>query len=220
MATVSSVLADHVSLRVASVDRLGIAGYIPKLSYEGGLVKFLLHRAAQAQYAVNIPSPALLGHNHDRMVADLERFVVAGDLPVVRFKRGESKEDIARPYQLAAAGAGREGVVLVGKAQERQMAWTGYVDQRSKRSTGRTLISRSPVRPGCRDHQWGPAFLKLSGYAPYPLWLSANGHEWAKVNWRSPGSASRRWTTAYGASMTPKPPIASAPGSPPAMSAT
>ena len=58
MATVSSVLADHVSLRVASVDRLGIAGYIPKLAYEGWLVKFLLHRAAQAKYAVNIPSPA------------------------------------------------------------------------------------------------------------------------------------------------------------------
>jgi hypothetical protein len=30
------------------------------------------------------------------------------------------------------------------------------------------------------DHQWGPAFLKLSPYAPYPLWLGANGHEWAK----------------------------------------
>ena len=34
VATVSSVLAEHVSLRVASVDRLGIAGYIPKLAYE------------------------------------------------------------------------------------------------------------------------------------------------------------------------------------------
>ena len=145
VASVSSVLADHVSLRVASVDRLGIAGYIPKLSYEGGLVKFLLHRAAQARYAVNIPSPALLGHNHDRMVAELERFVAAGDVPVVRFKRGEVKEDIARPYQLAAAAAGREAVVLVGKAQERQMAWSGYVDRQSKFSTAGHPHFRSRV---------------------------------------------------------------------------
>ncbi len=28
------------------------------------------------------------------------------------------------------------------------------------------------------DAEWGPAFLELCGYAPYPL--CANGHEWAK----------------------------------------
>lgn len=188
VASVSSVLAGHVSLRVASVDRLGIAGYIPKLSYEGGLVKFLLHRAAQAHFAVNIPSPALLGHNHDRMVADLERFVARRDLPVVRFKGGDVKELIARPYQLAAAAAGREGVVLVGKAQERQMAWAGYKDHNSKLSTAghpHFSFSRQSRVPDqwyfyLWDHQWGPAFIKLSGYAPYPSWLSCNGHEWAK----------------------------------------
>ncbi len=30
------------------------------------------------------------------------------------------------------------------------------------------------------DAEWGPAFLKVCGYAPYPLWACANGHEWAK----------------------------------------
>jgi len=30
------------------------------------------------------------------------------------------------------------------------------------------------------DAEWGPAFLKICGYAPYPLWVCANGHEWAK----------------------------------------
>jgi hypothetical protein len=188
MATVSSVLADHVSLRVASVDRLAIAGYIPKLSYEGGLVKFLLHRAAQAHYEINIPSPALLGHNHDRMVAELERFVARRDLPVLRFKRGDVKELIARPYQLAAAAAGRDGFVLLGKAQERQLAWAGYKDENSKLSIARHphfSFSRQARVPDqwyfyLWDHQWGPAFIKLSAYAPYPLWLAANGHEWAK----------------------------------------
>src|ERR1700735_3180411 len=99
VATVSSVLAEHVSLRVKSVNRLGIAGYIAKLAYEGGLVKFLLHRAAQAKYAVNIPWPALLGHNHDRMVAELERFVAQRDLPVVRLKAGGGEELSRRARQ-------------------------------------------------------------------------------------------------------------------------
>jgi hypothetical protein len=30
------------------------------------------------------------------------------------------------------------------------------------------------------DDEFGPALIKLCSYAPYPLWLSLNGHEWAK----------------------------------------
>jgi hypothetical protein len=28
--------------------------------------------------------------------------------------------------------------------------------------------------------EWGPAFVKTCAYAPFPLWLCLNGHEWAK----------------------------------------
>jgi hypothetical protein len=31
-----------------------------------------------------------------------------------------------------------------------------------------------------RDREWGPAFLKTVAYAPYGIWISLNGHEWAK----------------------------------------
>ena len=106
----------------------------------------------------------------------------------MRFKRDECKEDIARPYQQAAAAADRPGLVLVGKAQERTSSWRGFVDE-----------SHAAHRPGHPhfawrrmssvpdqwylyfwDAEWGPALLKLCGYAPYPLWACANGHEWAK----------------------------------------
>jgi hypothetical protein len=30
------------------------------------------------------------------------------------------------------------------------------------------------------DAEWGPAFIKVCSYAPYPVWCRANGHEWAK----------------------------------------
>ncbi len=58
MSTTASLLADHVSFRVTSVDRVGIAGYVPNLVHEGGLVRFLLHRASLLHRDVNIPSPA------------------------------------------------------------------------------------------------------------------------------------------------------------------
>jgi hypothetical protein len=30
------------------------------------------------------------------------------------------------------------------------------------------------------DCEWGGAFWKTNAYAPYPIWLWLNGHEWAK----------------------------------------
>jgi len=182
MGTVARLLAENVSFRCTSVDRIGIRGYIPGLQYEGGVLRFLLERGYR------IPSPAGLVHNHDRLTSELEDLVAASDVPVVRFRRDECKEDIARPYQLEAAAAGRPGLVLVGKAQERTSSWRGFVDE-----------SHAAHRPGHPhfswrrmssvpdhwylyfwDREWGPAFLKICGYAPYPLWACANGHEWAK----------------------------------------
>jgi hypothetical protein len=60
MGTVASLLTNHVSLRIRSIDRIGIGGYIPALQHEGGLIQFLLHRASLIGRR-NIPSPALLG---------------------------------------------------------------------------------------------------------------------------------------------------------------
>ena len=187
MGTVARLLADHVSLRLRAVDRIAVAGYIPNLMHEGGLVQFLLHRASLVGTR-NIPSPALLGHNHDRLVRDLERFVADHDVPVVRFGRGDAKEQVARPYQLAAAAQGRAGVVLVGKAQERASTWRGWVDKESPQSIKghpHFCFSRQSAVPDhwyfyIWDHQWGPALIKLGTYAPYGLWVMVNGHEWAK----------------------------------------
>jgi hypothetical protein len=30
------------------------------------------------------------------------------------------------------------------------------------------------------DSEWGAAFWKTNAYAPYPIWIWLNGHEWAK----------------------------------------
>jgi hypothetical protein len=30
------------------------------------------------------------------------------------------------------------------------------------------------------DPEWGPAFIKTVAYAPFPVWVYLNGHEWAK----------------------------------------
>ena len=82
MGTIDSLLAEHVSFRCTSVDRIGTRGYIPGLQYEGGVVKFLLNRGFP------IPSPAALNQAHEHLVADLDAMVASSGAPLVRFKRG------------------------------------------------------------------------------------------------------------------------------------
>jgi hypothetical protein len=105
MGTVDRLLAEHVSFRCTSVDRVGIRGFIPGLQYEGGVVKFLVNRGQR------IPSPAALNANHERLLAELDAMVASSGVPVLRFSKGECKEDVARPYQDAAAAVGHSGVV-------------------------------------------------------------------------------------------------------------
>jgi len=182
MGTVNRLLAEHVSFRCTSVDRVGIRGYMPGLQYEGGVVKFLVSRGQ------TIPSPAALNRNHERLVGELDALVAASGVPLVRFAKCECKEDVARPYQDAAAAVGHSGLVLVGKAQERTSAWRGFVDEsHASHRPGHPHISwrRTSSVPDhwylyFADEQWGPAFLKMCSYAPYASWCCANGHEWAK----------------------------------------
>lgn len=49
----------------------------------------------------------------------LYRFAEANAIPVVHFKKGQNKEEVARPYLEAAAKEGKERVVMIGMAQEK-----------------------------------------------------------------------------------------------------
>jgi hypothetical protein len=119
VATISSLLRDHVTLQVRSVDRLFLQGYVPRLQTQGQLIRFLLDRGFP------IPSPAALGKIGRGYVAAIDRFIVDHEIPVVRFAKGDVKEQIAREYFKRAEQQGRYGVVLVGVAQEKTSAWRG-----------------------------------------------------------------------------------------------
>jgi hypothetical protein len=40
-----------------------------------------------------------------------------------------------------------------------------------------------------QDKEWGPAFIKVGTYLPYPVRVCLNGHEWAKQQARHRGLA-------------------------------
>jgi hypothetical protein len=61
-----------------------------------------------------IPSSAAFGRIGDEYVKAVYRFAEAHHIPVVHFKKGQNKEQTARPYLEAAARDGKDRVVLIG----------------------------------------------------------------------------------------------------------
>jgi hypothetical protein len=178
VATIASLLREHVTLQVRSVDRLFLQGYVPRLMTEGMVVRFLLDRG------YTIPSPALLGKIGRAYVTAIERFAAEAGIPVVRFAKGASKEETARPYFERAERERRFGVVLIGVAQEKASGWRGWrdggPDGHPHFCFGRQTVFVNHYYFYVRDRDWGPAFVKTCAYAPFPVWLCLNGHEWAK----------------------------------------
>ena len=179
MATISSLLADHVSLRVRSVDRIFLAGYVPRLQSDGLLVRFLNERAGGT-----IPSPAILGGIGRGYVEQVNAFAKAREIPVVRFSKDMVKEDVARPYMQQAERDGRTGVVMFGVAQEKAFAWRGWRDGGNDAHPhfefSRQAVFVNHYYAYIFDREWGPSFVKTNAYAPYPVWVYLNGHEYAK----------------------------------------
>jgi hypothetical protein len=179
VATISSLLAEHVSLEVHSVDRIFLAGYVPRLQSDGLLVRFLNERAGGT-----IPSPAMLGKIGRGYVDRVNEFAKANQIQVVRFQKGVVKEDVARPYMRQAEREQRAGVVMLGVAQEKAFAWRGWRqggnDAHPHFEFGRQAVFVNHYYFYIFDPDWGPSFIKTNAYAPYPVWVYLNGHEFAK----------------------------------------
>jgi hypothetical protein len=122
MADYATLLRGHVTVSCEGVDPFFLQGYVPNLQTVGQVCKFL-----RWQRNVPIPSSAAFGKVGDGFVRDIERFAKDNDVPVVRFKKGENKEAIARPLATAASQQGGDGkVVLIGIAQEKASVWRSW----------------------------------------------------------------------------------------------
>lgn len=183
MPNVFELIRDHVSLSISCIDRLYVNGYMPRLQTSGQLCQFLRGHLGQP-----LPSPALLRPIHDHFVSEVERFAREHGVPLLHFQRGQRKDDIVNRQR--ARFHRREGVVVIGVAQER--AWSFRASKRVEAGRVSFDFSRQPVFVKhyyfyVQDAEWGPAFLKIGTYLPFPVKLCLNGHEWAKQQVRREG---------------------------------
>ena len=183
MRTISELLKGHVSLEVECVDRIYLNGYVPTLQQSGGLIHFLeKHRGEK------IGSPALLGQITNNFVAELEAFAAKNQIPLVHFEKGQRKDDIANSYRRQFSA--QEGVVFIGIAQERTIGFKARKDQKGKAVLfffSRQSVCVKHYYIYIQDADFGPGFIKIATYAPYPVKVCLNGHEWVKQQLRHAG---------------------------------
>src|SRR5215211_6375391 len=176
--SLAELLREHVTLEVESIDRLYLNIYIPKLQRESGASWFLKQ---QRQYPV--ASSAAMAPISRAFVESIENYAKAHQVPLLTFGKGQRKDDVVAPYLRQAAG--REGIVLIGKAQEKTTTFrtTKGPGPRSANRYPRLLRTTALVNQyyfyGI-DVDFGPFFFKFSSYVPYTAKFCLNGHEYLK----------------------------------------
>jgi hypothetical protein len=192
--TVNDVLDGHKLLEIDCADRVYLTLSVPNLVVGGQVVNFITEHEHKP-----IPSPAVLERRGQAFRRAVYAFAEANDIPMVNFagkrQQGrpgvladspwpERKIDQVMPLMRKAAATGRSQVVAIGVAQEYQRVFTGTKD---KTATGAVWFSynRAERRVTCYyfyvwDEGFGPAFIKICAYFPYPGKIWFNGHEWAK----------------------------------------
>jgi len=181
MTDYATLLRDHVTLNIRSIDRVLLQGYLPQLQTVGYVCRFL-----RWQRNFPIPSSAAFGKIGQQYVRAIQRFAEDHNIPRLKFEKGQDKEKTAFPYLQAAAKQGQDRVVLIGSAQEKASIWKSWPRKGQEKAAhphmdwGRQMADIDHFYFYLWDQQWGGTFCKTNAYAPFPIWLWLNGHEWAK----------------------------------------
>lgn len=177
--TVNEVLDGHVALDIQCLDRIYLNAYVMKLQTSAQVVAFLSgHRGFP------FASPALFNQIGQRFRRAVASYAEANNIAWIKFGKDDDKLATMTPHLRRQAATGRSGVAAIGVAQEFQRVWSAA---EGKTSTGapRWSFYKADRRVTVYyfylwDQDFGPAFIKLCAYFPYPGKIWINGHEWAK----------------------------------------
>jgi hypothetical protein len=182
---INEVLDGHVALDVVCVDRLYLNAYVPRLQVGGQVDRF-----CKEYLGMPISSPAVIEKIGNRFRRDVDAYAKTRRIPVLHLKKpdrsrwDDRKLDHVRPYLDAAERNRRWGVVAIVAAQEFQ--WVFTATKKTGPHGGVFFAwAKTERRVSCyyfyvMDREFGPGFIKVCTYFPYPAKVWLNGHEWAK----------------------------------------
>ena len=176
--TVAELLEDNVTMDLEGIDRLYLNAYQPMLQTGGGVAFFFKHQRNSP-----VASSVLMAPMSEAFVKQIREFAAKEGVDMVRFEKGERKDDITKARLKDFTGG--EGVLYIGVAQEKFSTFRTV--KRVNAETGQSFpwLNRSTVM--CNqyyfylvDKDFGPLFIKFSGYFPYTARICLNGHEYLK----------------------------------------
>jgi hypothetical protein len=196
--TVGEILDGHATLDIECLDRIYLNAYVPVLQSSGQVVAFMTQHLG-----LPIPSPAIFDKMGQRFRRAVASFAESNHIPWVRFAKEDRKADVMRPYLDRQAATGRSGVAAIGVAQEFQRVWTAY-RRETRTAAPQFTFAKADRRVTCYyfylwDEGFGPAFIKVCAYFPYPAKIWVNGHEWAKRQCGKAGIGYRELSNGFAA---------------------
>jgi len=130
-----------------------------------------------------IASPALMAPISHDFIARIQDFISERNLDLVRFKKGQRKDDITK--ERLKKHNDKEGILYVGVAQEKFSTFRLCKTLDEITNCLRPSLYRSQVM--CNqyyfyifDEDFGPMFIKFGSYFPYTARICLNGHEYLK----------------------------------------
>jgi hypothetical protein len=176
--TVAEVLSKHTTLEVECIDRMYLNAIVPRLQIVEGALRFIRQQRKAKVTSTNAVEPMTRA-----FVQAIEQYVQRQGIPMVSFQKGQRKDELAS--QMRAKFPQRDGVVFVGKAQEKCTVYRTEKRHNPKTRRAYAWIVKSTALVNhyyfyCVDENFGPFFLKFCSYFPYNAKLCLNGHEYAK----------------------------------------
>jgi hypothetical protein len=185
MPTVQEILPGKISLDIECVDRVYLNGYVQELQMAGGLVNFI-----REQFNWPIPSPKAMYELTENFKRAVEVFAQEMGREVYTFRKGEDKDEVARQH--VDLFDIQEGVVLIGKAQEKSNAFRSRRQDREGKvwfQYFRKSVQVTHFYFYIMDKDFGLCFIKVCTYLPFEVKVCFNGHEWAKQQCHQEGIA-------------------------------
>jgi hypothetical protein len=138
----------------------------------------------------------VVGRIGDQFRRSVRSFADTNQIPMIKFAKGERKIEAMKPYLARLEQTGRSGVAGIGWAQEFQRVATCTTTEARNGGAPHFGWDKAERRVTCYyfyvwDDDFGPAFVKIGSYFPYPIKVWLNGHEWAK---RQASKAGIGWT--------------------------
>jgi hypothetical protein len=197
----AQVLSGHVTLEIRCTDRMLLTFRQPRLQYGQGIHGFFCHHRGN-----QFVSSALMMPMTGRFAADIRHYIDVRGLDLVRFAKGQSKDQVAKEY--LAGKSGGDQILFAGVAQEKTRIWR--TSQRTDAATGKRYPWLYQDQAMVNhwyfygfDADFGAFYIKFCGYFPFTGQIYLNGHSYAMQQAAKAGIAFTALDNAFGSVSDP-----------------